>query len=578
GRRAVVLLTDGIDELATGGPCSTKTLEDVIALAADPAVLVPIYTIGIGNRVDSPSLSRLSDNTGGRTSFAITAASVGDIFNELGLQFRGGYALHYRTDVASGEHSLFVQVEYEGSRDQDTRRFRAPELVGQAIFSGISQDQVVTQDLVYSLEVSSSGAPDRVEFYIDDQLMSQDIEPPFEDRLPAELGEGLHTLRAVAYAPAGEVLAVAQISFVFEQPEPKPTEVPLSASISFVELAEGQHVREALTLTAAVDNQQAVARVEFRLDSFQVGEDAIPPYEVHWDPRFNEPGPHTLSVVIIGPDGSVLDVDEVSVIYDPPTSLAVIIGVPALIAAAVGGVYYFIRRRQDGRSLALGSVSPRASALPVVAATPVGSAGAEIAETLAALTVEACQDPELIGQRFEIWEEMVVIGRLSECEVVIPAQPVSRKHATIQLRAETAEASLTVDEIMLDESAASGPPPFQVFDGDPRTGQASTYGTFVDNVRAQPDAGLPLASGSRIRLGRSQAEGRVTPVILRFEDLRKPESQVAASEMTTDLLLEDGESGTGIGSAMENYGTEDFSLTDEEDDLKTEEFGPEADQ
>ena len=578
GRRAVVLLTDGIDELATGGACSTKTLEDVITLAADPAVLVPAYTVGIGNRVNAQELARLSDLTGGRASLAPTAEAVGDVFGELGLQFRGGYALQFRTDTTSGEHTLFIQVEHGGDRDQDTRKFRAPELAGEAIFSGIGQDQVINEGLSYSLEVSSPVAPDRVEFYLDDQLRIQDLEEPFEDTLDvAELAPGTHTLRAVVFGSSGEVLAASKIGFAFEEPLPEATEVPLSASVSFVEITEGQQIREPLTLTAKVDNEEAVARVEFLMDGFQIGQDAVPPFEVHWDPRFVDPGQHALSAVVIGLDDTVLDVEEVSVTYDPPTSLAVFIGVPALLAMAAGA-YFVVRRRQARDALARDSVSPVVPPTPASAEADLELAEGETVETLAVLVIEACQDPELVGQHFEIWEDQVVIGRSSECDIVIPVQPVSRKHAAVKLQIPMTDASLTVDEIMLEEPTATGSSehtPFHVFDGDPQTGRASTYGTFVDNLQAQPDAGLPLSDGSRIRLGRAQGEGRVPPVILRFEDLRRPGPGVADTDMTTDVLLSDAEAGEHQGD--QTYETEDFSLTDDDDDLKTEEFGPDQD-
>jgi hypothetical protein len=262
GRRAVVLLTDGIDELASGGTCSTKTLEDAVALASDPAFSVPVYTVGIGNRVNSQELGRLSDLTGGRSVLAADADAVGEVFNALGLQLRSGYALRYRTEQPSGEHTLFVQVEYSGGQDQDTRKFVAPELRGQAMFSGIDADQTITTDLAYELEVSGEQTPELVEIYLDNALTDSLRQPPYQGSIAvADLEEGLHTLRTVVYGPGNEVLAATKIAFTYQAPLPEPTPEPLRASIALIDVTQGQQIREAATFAAEVDNPRDVATV-----------------------------------------------------------------------------------------------------------------------------------------------------------------------------------------------------------------------------------------------------------------------------------------------------------------------------
>ena len=124
----------------------------------------------------------------------------------------------------------------------------------------------------------------------------------------------------------------------------------------------------------------------------------------------------------------------------------------------------------------------------------------------------------------------------------------------------------------------SGPPLFQIIDGEPDLGKTSTYGTCVNDVKVPPAAAFPLTDRARIRLGRSPAEGRVPPVILKFSDLRQEAKPDLQAELTTDIMLDEtgmhegeaaGDPGQGEGQI---YATEEFHPEPPDDVLKTEEF------
>jgi pSer/pThr/pTyr-binding forkhead associated (FHA) protein len=216
-------------------------------------------------------------------------------------------------------------------------------------------------------------------------------------------------------------------------------------------------------------------------------------------------------------------------------------------------------------------------------------------EVLAVLIVEACQDPDLVGRRIEIRSNEVLIGRSPECDVVIPFQPVSRKHALISVGARTMDRFLTMDEIPYEGSAPGRVGSllrFNIQDGDPMTGEGSTYGTFVDNVRVPEAERLSLSDGSRIRLGRSIAEGRIPPVILVFHDLREEQHEEGSAELTIDASMADRpypgsrpstehqgnvpphrkdqaartESMTAEGDRRQTFATERFDLGSDEDE------------
>lgn len=73
GRRAVVLLTDGKDELTQGRPCSQHTYSEVLSLATRQEARVPIHTIGLSTRsstaIDEAQLREMANTTGGFAEF-----------------------------------------------------------------------------------------------------------------------------------------------------------------------------------------------------------------------------------------------------------------------------------------------------------------------------------------------------------------------------------------------------------------------------------------------------------------------------------------------------------------------------
>jgi Mg-chelatase subunit ChlD len=56
GRKAIVLLSDGVDDDGTGRPLSKHTIKEVIGSARE--VNVPIYVLGLGTDIDEPKLAQ----------------------------------------------------------------------------------------------------------------------------------------------------------------------------------------------------------------------------------------------------------------------------------------------------------------------------------------------------------------------------------------------------------------------------------------------------------------------------------------------------------------------------------------
>ena len=63
GRRAVVLLSDGVDDDGYGNRLSKKTMGDIAALSKE--LNVPVFTIGLGSEIDEATLKQVASESGG---------------------------------------------------------------------------------------------------------------------------------------------------------------------------------------------------------------------------------------------------------------------------------------------------------------------------------------------------------------------------------------------------------------------------------------------------------------------------------------------------------------------------------
>lgn len=125
-RRAVILLSDGVDKHAAGDS-STNTLTDVINRAA--ALGVPVFTVGIGAELDRSILGSISNNTGGQlfdvvSSGTLVTDSLKTIYQQQAqILFVDQYILTYDTIFTSGvSATLTVEVTTpDGLYGYDTR-------------------------------------------------------------------------------------------------------------------------------------------------------------------------------------------------------------------------------------------------------------------------------------------------------------------------------------------------------------------------------------------------------------------------------------------------------------------------
>lgn len=107
GQRALILLSDGKDE------SSRFSFEDAVDYVRRAGVT--IYTIGLGDELDRKKLTRLAEETGGRSFFLADVSELAGIYAEVEKELRSKYLIAYQSSNTSSE-STFRAVDVKVNR------------------------------------------------------------------------------------------------------------------------------------------------------------------------------------------------------------------------------------------------------------------------------------------------------------------------------------------------------------------------------------------------------------------------------------------------------------------------------
>lgn len=113
GRKAVVLLSDGVDDNGVGKQLSKHSVQDVLQFAK--RVNVPIYAIGIGTEIDEALLAGFAQSTGGRYFLTPNASELKNLYDQIGIQLAGQYLISYTSNLPADGATREVQVRYQDS-------------------------------------------------------------------------------------------------------------------------------------------------------------------------------------------------------------------------------------------------------------------------------------------------------------------------------------------------------------------------------------------------------------------------------------------------------------------------------
>ncbi len=122
GRKAIVLLSDGVDDDGSGKPLSKRTVTDVLTLARQ--VNVPVYAIGIGTELDEVNLRKLAADSGALYLNAIDPAELKRLYDGIGRQLAGQYHILYSSNLSADGSEHRVQLKF--ANQTGTKSYQSP--------------------------------------------------------------------------------------------------------------------------------------------------------------------------------------------------------------------------------------------------------------------------------------------------------------------------------------------------------------------------------------------------------------------------------------------------------------------
>ena len=121
GRKAIVLLSDGVDDDGHGRPLSTHKVRDILSLAR--TTNIPIYVIGLGSEIDEGVLQQIASETGGVYFNAPEADKLQELYAQIGEQLAGQYSIIYSSDLPAQAGERTVVLEYPKLKLSNSKAF-----------------------------------------------------------------------------------------------------------------------------------------------------------------------------------------------------------------------------------------------------------------------------------------------------------------------------------------------------------------------------------------------------------------------------------------------------------------------
>jgi len=193
-RSIVIVMTDGVDESRAGVAEEGSVIYDREGLIDELRALnVPIFTVGLGDEIDSAFLQRVANTTGGVYQNAPTGEALAGIFTELAAQLKVKYDLAFQSQIPSGGelHTINVSAQTPEGVAGGAAQFEAKYPLTPWIqdvqaanprqeFRALTSFESVKGRVTIRPTVVARGDVAVVEYYVDDQLVYTAEATPWE--------------------------------------------------------------------------------------------------------------------------------------------------------------------------------------------------------------------------------------------------------------------------------------------------------------------------------------------------------------------------------------------------------------
>jgi hypothetical protein len=472
-RSAVVLLSDGKDEGAAGQAGSRASQQEVIDRANQYGV--PLLVIGAGVDAETDAILRhLANATAGTYRNAQNSAAVQQAFLDAAQALRTQYAVSFRSNAPADSRAYPFEI-----------KVNAPG--GAASAGATLQTRPVPPAL--SLKVRGDRA-DATPFEDEDVL---DLSAPRSIEFTAEAQGGTPqirfrfgrqewlTLRAPPYdaqtlapaqLPPGDYPVIIEAADAAGNLTTRTLTVRVHAVPPIVQppFAPGSTLSGTQAIRPELESRQAPIReVTYQLDGRTPVTVTTPPFDYALSTEGLSRGGHTLRMTVVDTNGQrstqELPFQLAGTTFNP--GLLIVFGGAAL--AMILGVGFLITRRRQPLAAASATAGRAGAATGVAPAGNSAPAATEL--SVALLSVEGDDWPGGVVQ--PVPTTGLVIGRATDCGLVLDNPRVSRHHARIA----STDGTLQLEDL------------------------GSRAGVICDGVPIPPHGRAPLHDGSEVRLG-----------------------------------------------------------------------------
>ncbi len=280
GRNAVIAITDRRDNVGL------ISEEEIISRAQ--AAHIPLYIIGLGDKVALDPLQDMVGATGGRYISLAGVDQVEPTLAEIAEELRQGYQVTFVSGLKAdnAKHNLTIVATHQGRQGRAESQFEAIPGQVEVTLPNLSEGQTVGGVVNLTAEVKAPGPVTSLEYQVDGRPLAQAVDPPYGFEWDTTtVAPGFHRLTANVVDQAGnEGQTGVNLNIV------PPLVVTLPISQTRVE------VGEPFTVMAEIEALEAISQVGLLVDGQQVAAADTPPYPLSFDSLGYPAGSHLVTV------------------------------------------------------------------------------------------------------------------------------------------------------------------------------------------------------------------------------------------------------------------------------------------